>query len=94
VADRDVGMGATPQGSGADKAEEERTPGLRCRFLWARGRWSVLRSTRGPRGFTRSVTTFFNSVVRELNGWLCAPTACTLYGRSVLHVRYICILPY
>lgn len=46
VADRDVGMGATPQGSEEDKAKEERErepgaqgtaapqqpPGLRCRF--------------------------------------------------------------
>jgi len=44
------GWGATPQGTGADKAKEESTPGLRCRFLWARGRWSV--DTWAPRFYS------------------------------------------
>jgi hypothetical protein len=68
VADRDVGMGPTPQGSEEDKAKEERErpgaqgtaapqqpPRVALPVLWARGRLSVLWPTRGPRGFTGSV---------------------------------------
>jgi len=60
------GWGATPQGTGADKAKEESTPGLRCRFLWARGRWSV--DTWAPRFYSFGYDFFFNSAVANEYG--------------------------